>query len=120
MKKLPGANVPLRLTDANFHGEVIESELPVLVDMWAPWCGPCIEMKPMIQQLAQELQGEVNVAELNIDDNLFIKEKYDVDRYPMLLLFVDGNEIARFVGVPTKESLLNSLRESLKNEVSEN
>lgn len=101
---------PIQLTDANFQAEVLESELPVLVDMWAPWCQPCIAMKPTIGQLASELSGKVKVAELNIEENPFIKEKYNVDKYPMLLIFVDGKEVERLVGLKSKGELNNALR----------
>lgn len=100
---------PIQLTDDSFQAEVLESELPVLVDMWAPWCKPCIAMKPTIQRLALELSGDVKVAELNIEENPFIQEKYDIDKYPMLLIFVDGIETRRLVGSKTHEQLLNAL-----------
>ena len=105
------AAVPLvDLTDQNFQREVIESELPVLVDMWAPWCQRCIAMKPTIRELASELSGEVKVAELNIEENPFIKQKYNVDKYPMLLIFVGGKEVERLIGLKSKEELKDALR----------
>lgn len=100
---------PVQLTDQTFQSEVIESELPVLVDMWAPWCQPCIAMKPTIRELASELSGEVKVAELNIEQNPFIKEKYNVDKYPMLLIFVDGQEVERLVGITHRNEVLAAL-----------
>ena len=84
---------PVHLTDTNFQAEVLESEVPVLVDMWVPWCQPCIAMKPTLRQIASELTGKVKVSELNIEENPFTKQKYDVDRYPMLLVFLDGKEV---------------------------
>ncbi|WP_234952467.1 thioredoxin family protein [Rhodopirellula baltica] len=101
---------PAQLTDANFQREVIESELPVLVDMWAPWCQPCIAMKPTIRELAAELSGEAKVAEVNIEENPFIKEKYNIDKYPMLLIFVDGKEAERLVGLKSKKYLNDALQ----------
>ena len=77
--------------------------------MWAPWCQPCIAMKPTIQRLASELSGDVKVAELNIEENPFIQQKYDIDKYPMLLIFVDGIEVQRLVGSETHEQLLDAL-----------
>ncbi len=100
---------PVQLTDQTFQSEVIESELPVLVDMWAPWCQPCIAMKPTIRELASELSGEVKVAELNIEQNPFIKEKYNVDKYPLLLIFVDGQEVERLVGITHRNEVLAAL-----------
>ncbi len=100
---------PVHLTDTNFQAEALESEVPVLVDMWAPWCQPCIAMKPTLRQIASDLTGKVKVAELNIEENPFIKQKYDVDMYPMLLVFVDGNEVQRLVGAKSREELLTVL-----------
>ena len=104
---------PLRLTDENFQELVTDSHRPILVDMWAPWCEPCIEMKPIIRQLTGELHGQVNVGELNVAENAFIAEKYKVDRYPMLLLFIEGEEVERLVGPQSMESLSASLRKHI-------
>lgn len=100
---------PVQLTDANFEQQVLQSELPVLVDMWVPWCPPCIAMKPTIRQLAKDLQEDVKVAEVNIDENPFLKEKYEVTRYPTVLVFVDGNGIIRLEGSQTKDTLMQTL-----------
>ena len=102
--------MPVQLTDANFQAEVIESDLPVLVDLWAPWCQPCIEMKPALRDLASDMSGQVKVAELNIDENLFIKQKYNVEQYPTLLIFVDGVEVHRTIGLQSKLELLEVLK----------
>ena len=102
--------MPVQLTDANFQAEVVKSELPVLVDLWAPWCQPCIEMKPALQNLTSELSGKVKVAELNTDENLFIKQKYNVEQYPTLLIFVDGVEVHRTIGLQSKLELLEVLK----------
>ncbi|QEG41293.1 thioredoxin family protein [Roseimaritima ulvae] len=109
-------NDPVQLTDETFQSEVIESELPALVDMWAPWCQPCIAMKPTVRELASELSGRVKVAELNIEQNPFIKEKYDIDKYPTLLIFVDGIEVQRLVGTQSREELLEALSDHLVEE----
>ena len=111
----PGVE-PFHLTDVNFQAEVLESEVPVLVDMWAPWCQPCIAMKPTLRQLASELSGKVKVAELNVEENPFIKHKYDVDKYPMLLVFVGGNEVQRLVGARSREELLAVLSDHVAEE----
>lgn len=104
---------PVQLTSTNFQQEVIQSDLPVLVDMWATWCQPCIAMKPTLRQLAEELQGQVKVAELNIEENLFVTEKYEVDRYPMLLIFIDGEEVTRLIGSQPSDSLREALNEAI-------
>ncbi len=104
---------PVHLTDRNFGREVFESELPVLVEMWVPWCVPCVEMKPTLRQLAEVLADQVKVAELNIEDNVFTKEKYGVDRYPMLLIFVNGKEVQRVAGRKEISELKSFVHHSL-------
>lgn len=108
--RVPRVIAPTHVTDANFQTEVLDSDKTVLVDMWAPWCQPCIDMKPTIRELAQELAGQVKVVELNVNENPFIQEKYKVDRYPMLLIFVEGKEVERLIGLKSKEELNNALR----------
>ncbi|MBD3674526.1 MAG: thiol reductase thioredoxin [Planctomycetaceae bacterium] len=108
---------PVHLTDTNFQAEVLESEVPVLVDMWAPWCQPCITMRPTIRQLASELTGKVKVAELNIEENPFIKEKYSVDQYPMLLIFISGVEVNRIIGLKSKQELIDAIDVSIKKQL---
>ena len=107
--RVPSVIAPMHVTDANFQTEVLESDNTVLVDMWAPWCQPCIDMKPTIRELAQELDGQVKVAELNVDENPFIQEKYEVERYPMLLIFINGVEAERLVGQKSKLELIEAL-----------
>ena len=77
----------IQLTDDNFQSEVIESDLPVLVDMWAPWCGPCIEMKPTIEEFAAEIKGIAKVGALNVDENPFVTEKYEIDNLYSIYTF---------------------------------
>lgn len=101
---------PVQLTDENFEREVLKSDEPVLVDMWAQWCQPCVELKPTIRELAEDFAGEVKVGELDVDANPFVAEKYDIDRYPTLIIFRDGQEVDRLVGVKTREELAELLR----------
>ena len=101
-----GGVTPVHLTDSNFEREV-------LVDMWVPWCVPCVEMKPTLRQLAEVLADQVKVAELNIEDNVFTKEKYGVDRYPMLLIFVNGKEVQRIAGRKEISELKSFVHHSL-------
>jgi thioredoxin 1 len=102
---------PVQLTDANFQTEVIESDLPVLVDMWAPWCEPCIKMKPTLRLVTEKLTGQAKVAELNIDENPFIKEKFGIHSYPILLIFRNGVEVERLVGQKSESELIAALSE---------
>lgn len=101
---------PVQLTDENFEREVLKSGQPVLVDMWAQWCRPCIKLKPTIRELAAEFSGEAKVGELDVDANPFIAEKYGIERYPTLIVFDNGQETERLVGVKTREELAELLR----------
>ncbi len=96
-------------TDGNFSQEVINSDQPVLVDFWAPWCGPCRQIAPMIDELAGEYAGSVKVGKVNIDDNAETAQKYDVFSIPTLIVFKGGEEVERVVGVRPKSQLVQVL-----------
>ncbi|ARU04923.1 thioredoxin [Comamonas serinivorans] len=93
------------LTDANFEAEVLQSDKPVLVDYWAEWCGPCKAMEPAIEELASDLDGKVQVAKLNIDDNRAVPARFNVRGVPTFMLFKDGALVAAKVGAQTKSQL---------------
>jgi thioredoxin 1 len=94
---------PMELTDANFQREVLESEQPVLVDLWAPWCGPCRMLSPIIEELAATHAGTVKVGKLNVDDSPETAGKYGVSSIPTVLVFNGGELVERFVGLQPKE-----------------
>ena len=96
----------LNLNSENFEKEVLNSNEPVLVDFYADWCGPCKMMLPIIEELANELQGKGKVGKINVDENQDLALKYDVMSIPTLIIFKDGKEIKRFVGVRDKNELL--------------
>ena len=96
---------PLTFTDDNFDEEVISSELPVLVDFWADWCGPCKMIAPILEEIASEYGGKIKVAKLNIDDNPQTPPKYGIRGIPTLMLFKDGNVEATKVGALSKSQL---------------
>ena len=100
---------PVTVTDANFAEEVERSPLPVLLDMWAPWCGPCRMIAPIIEQLASELAGRVKVAKLNTDENPMTGSRFNVRSIPTLLVLKDGKEIDRVVGALPKQEILRRL-----------
>lgn len=101
---------PVIVTDANFDQEVGRSPLPVLLDMWAPWCGPCRMIAPTIEQLAGELAGRVKVAKLNTDENPGTQARFGVRSIPTLLVLKDGREIDRLVGAMPKQQILSRLQ----------
>ena len=96
-------------TDSNFSEEVLESSQPVLVDFWAPWCGPCRAIAPMIDELAEENQGSIKIGKVNIDDNPGAAQQYGVHSIPTLILFRNGEPSERFVGVQPKARLQEAL-----------
>ena len=91
------------LNRTNWNDIVLNSDIPVLVDFWAEWCGPCRMVSPIVEQLAQSLDGKVKVSKLNVDQNQEIAMKYNVQSIPSLILFKNGNEVARTVGLSPKE-----------------
>ena len=100
------------ITDDNFGAEVLESSDPVLVDFWAPWCGPCRQLTPVIEELAAENQGAVKVAKLNVDEASKTAQEYGVSSIPTLLLFKGGEVQQRVVGVKPKAQLQQLLDEA--------
>ena len=102
-----------KFTSADFEKEVLQSDKPVLVDFFADWCGPCKMMAPVVEQLAEELEGKAKVGKLNIDENMDIAEKYRVMNIPTFLIFKDGQEKERVVGAVSKNELKNKLEQTL-------
>ncbi len=94
-----GANT-VELTDANFNAEVLQSGIPVLVDFWAEWCGPCKALSPTVDAIAMEYQGKIKVGKMNIDMNMGIPSRYNIKGIPTLLLFKEGMVKEQMVGVP--------------------
>lgn len=95
----------LTVSDANFEAEVLESKTPVLVDFWAPWCGPCRMMAPVVESIAGDYQGRLTVAKLNVDDNPATAQRYQVMGIPALILFRNGEPVDRVVGYVSKADL---------------
>jgi thioredoxin 1 len=92
-------------TDENFKSEVLESDLPVLVDFWAPWCGPCRMIAPVVEELAEEFAGSLKVAKLNTDDNMDTAIEYSIRSIPTLGIFHGGKMVDSIIGAVPKKAL---------------
>jgi thioredoxin 2 len=101
---------PVIVTDQNFVEEVERSPLPVLLDLWAAWCGPCRIIAPIIDQLARELSGRARVAKLNIDQNPSTTARFGVQSIPTLLVLKNGREVDRLIGVQSSEAILRKIQ----------
>jgi thioredoxin 2 len=106
---LPVGQKPVTVTDATFAAEVEGSPLPVLLDMWAPWCAPCRMVGPVVDELAGELAGRVRVGKLNIDENPATATRFGVNSIPTLLVFKGGREVDRLVGAHPKAEIARRL-----------
>jgi thioredoxin 1 len=103
----------VQLDDATFDEHVKASDVPVLVDFWAEWCGPCKMIAPVLEEIAAEQDGKLTVAKLNIDDNLDVTRRFDVMSIPTLILFKDGEAKARIIGAKPKGQLLQEITQHL-------
>ena len=99
------------VTDGTFEHEVLDAEVPVLVDFWAPWCGPCKAIAPMLDEIAEEYDGKLRIVKLDIDANPTTAIEYRVRSIPTLVVFKDGGEAERLIGAVSKEALLARLRQ---------
>lgn len=97
------------LTDAEFDAQVLQSPLPVLVDFWAPWCGPCKAMLPIIEELEQQYAGKVTFAKINVDENVQIPSHYNVMSIPTFIIFQGGSVAAQFVGARSKAEMQKAI-----------
>jgi thioredoxin 1 len=103
----------VEINSTNWQGEVVESDLPVLIDFWAEWCGPCKMIAPILGEIATEKAGQVTIAKLNVDDHGDIAQRYGVMSIPTLLVFHNGELKKRMVGAKGKGQLLADLEEFL-------
>ena len=95
----------IEFTDSNFEDEVIKAEVPVLVDFWAPWCGPCKMIAPLLEQLAEEMAGVAHVAKVNVDENGDLANRFGIRSIPTLVVFKEGKMVDQVVGAAPKEQL---------------
>ena len=104
---------PQEVTDASFQNDVLESDLPVLVDFWAPWCGPCRMVAPVVDELSDEYDGKVAFYKLNTDENPGVATTYGIRSIPTLLVFKSGDVVGQIVGFRPKKDLAKRLDEAL-------
>ena len=98
------------ITDSSFEKDVLQANVPVLVDFWAEWCGPCRALGPKLEEIAGELQGKVRIVKLNVDENPEVPSKYGVRGIPTMILFKGGQEIDQIVGNHPKENIMALLQ----------
>jgi len=101
------------ITESSFAVEVLQSKLPVLVDFWAPWCGPCRKMAPIVEEMASEFAGKIKVAKANVDENQELSTEYNIRGIPSLLLFKDGKVVDTNVGMVAKNQLVDFINKNL-------
>ncbi|ULP72267.1 thioredoxin [Nodularia sphaerocarpa] len=102
-----------QVTDSSFKQEVLESDVPVLVDFWAPWCGPCRMVAPVVEEIAKQYEGQIKVVKVNTDENPQVASQYGIRSIPTLMIFKDGAKVDMVVGAVPKTTLATTLEKYL-------
>lgn len=103
----------IHVTDKNFDSEVVKSNIPVLVDFWAQWCGPCRMISPIVDEIAEELKGQLKVVKANVDEAQDLAGRFHIMSIPTLLIFKDGKPVEQIVGAMSKDQLLEKINAQL-------
>ncbi|PIU54411.1 MAG: thioredoxin [Deltaproteobacteria bacterium CG07_land_8_20_14_0_80_60_11] len=104
---------PLQVSDADFEQEILKSDIPVLVDFWAAWCGPCRAIGPVVEELARDYAGKVKVAKMNVDENAKTPAKYGIRAIPTLIIFKGGQVAEQITGAVSRSIIENALKKAL-------
>ena len=105
--------ITVAVSDDNFDSSVVKSDKPVLVDFWAPWCGPCVAIGPVLEQLAEEYKGKVTIAKMNVDENANVPATFGVRSIPYLVMFKNGKMVDSIVGAVPKAKLKEMIDRSI-------
>ena len=103
----------INVTDSSFDEEILQSDQPVLVDFWAPWCGPCKSIAPVLEQIAEEFAEDMKIAKMNVDDNPETPTQYNVKGIPNIVFFKNGEVVEQIVGAVPKEHLVDAINKIL-------
>ncbi len=101
------------ITEENFEQEVVNSDIPVLLDFWAPWCGPCKMLLPIVDELAKEFEGKIKIGKVNTDENMSLSSKFQITSIPCLILFKNGKPVNKLVGFRPKAVIIQEVNNVL-------